>query len=94
MHSFSPEVAKNFYLGKDHIFVQYNIYFEGQVINPGDRIRFRGNWHDFIFLCLAYDSEWDAEWIDAMNVQTGEIRAFHPNYLKRTVKRKRSYCGT
>lgn len=70
----------------------YYEYVHGKdTIRPGDKIKIKNLRGAFIFHKWAVNSDLDARWIDCIDSNTGEFRAFHLDKLKglhRTPKKR------
>jgi len=82
---------KNAYVGHPHIVAQYEMEFKGDTIKPGTVIKFKNiRGKTFKFRCLANNTKTGAEWIECVDMVTGEWRAFRVEKLHLVVKPKKS----
>lgn len=78
------------YESHSSIDVEYQ-YVDGKdVVEPGDKIRFKWERGTFKFRCLAHNVLLDTRWIDCIDDASGEWRSFRVEKFKGKVKpRKR-----
>lgn len=74
----------------ENISVYYEYQFGKDLIVPGTKLKFANTRGEFKFLKYVKNSERSVQWIDCMDVKTGEYRAFYTEKLKRVVKPKRA----
>lgn len=72
------------------IFVYYELDFNKETITPGFRLKFKKRQGVFQFRFWAHNSKIDKTWIDCIDTNTGEFRAFPIEDLKSIVKLKKS----
>lgn len=71
-----------------HIVVAYEYSANGEVVSPGDRIKFTGVRGTFKFIKHVQNLERNVEWLDAMS-KDGGFHSFYVSRLKLKVKPKR-----
>jgi len=79
------------YGANPEIFVDYQLEFKGDIIKPGDKIKFRHIRGIFIFVRIAHNVRLDSTWIDCLDQNSKVTRSFHVGKLKQIVRPKRSY---
>ncbi len=72
------------------ISVHYEIMFKGKSIEPGTRLKIKGESNPMIFQNLAHHSELDSTWIDVMDEKDGQFRSFRVDRIVSIVEGKRS----
>lgn len=73
----------------EHIAVHYEYLDGDDTVVVGDKIKFNGTRGTFKFLKHVVNAEREVEWIDCMDLKTGEFRSFYTSRLKHKVKPKR-----
>lgn len=72
------------------ICVLYQLDFYGDLIKPGDKLKFKNDRSTYVFVRLAHNVKLDSTWIDCTDFDTKETRSFHVSKLKLVVRPKKS----
>lgn len=72
-----------------HIVCHYSMVHGESVVEVGSEIKFHGTRGKFKFIKHVVNSELEVEWIDCMDLKTGEFRSFYVNRLKHKPAKKR-----
>lgn len=78
------------YGANEDIFIYYELEFNGDIIKPGDVIKFKHETGTFRFKNLAHNIKKDVQWIDCYDEQSGVYRSFYVADLKGLGKVKKS----
>jgi hypothetical protein len=78
------------YPWNDQIHSYFELTFEGDVIKPGDKIRFKNRRGVFSFRGWAHNAQKDVTWINCIDDKSHQFRAFYIDELKCVVRPKRS----
>jgi hypothetical protein len=72
-----------------HITVHYEFIKGTDVFVPNDKMKFVGTNGTFTFIKYVHNAELEVDWIDCMDVKTGEFRSFYANRVKPKPKERR-----
>jgi len=78
------------YSANDNIAVVYELGFKDDTIKPGDRIWIKNKgWYKFRL--LAHNIKLDTSWVDCVDCETGEWKAFRVDQITKVDRPKKSY---
>jgi hypothetical protein len=86
----SPSVATKRFPWSDQIHTYFELEFNGDVIKPGDKIRFKNRRGVFSFRDWCHNAEKDVTWINCVDDKSHQFRAFYMEELKSVIRPKRS----
>lgn len=72
----------------ENIHIYYNLEFGKDEIGPGTPLKFKNQRGVFKFIKWVHNQDLDVQWIDCMDITTGEFRSFYMERLKNIVKKK------
>ena len=72
----------------ENIHVYYNLNFCKDEIGPGTPLKFKNQRGVFKFIKWVHNQDLDVQWIDCMDITTGEFKSFYMERLKNIVKKK------
>jgi hypothetical protein len=72
----------------ENIHVYYSLNFGKDEIGPGTPLKFKNQRGVFKFIKWVHNQDLDVQWIDCMDITTGEFKSFYMERLKNIVKKK------
>ena len=72
----------------ENIHVYYSLDFGKDEIGPGTPLKFKNQRGVFKFIKWVHNQDLDVQWIDCMDITTGEFKSFYMERLKNIVKKK------
>lgn len=73
-----------------NIHCYYELDFMGDVIKPGDKVRFRNRRGVFTFRGWCHNTEKNVQWVNCLDNKTMQFRNFYMDELKCVIRPKKS----
>ena len=84
----APKIESKPFSHNENIHIYYSLEFGKDEIGPGTPLKFKNQRGVFKFIKWVHNQDLDVQWIDCMDITTGEFKSFYMERLKNIVKKK------